>query len=71
MRSFKLKAVKYCIIDQTLFWKDPRGMLNCVDEDEAQRIMVEMHRGACGGNHYWKATAYKILKDGYYWPTLF
>jgi hypothetical protein len=22
-RSLKLRAVKYCIVDQTLFWKDP------------------------------------------------
>jgi hypothetical protein len=30
----KLKAVKYCIIDQKLFWKDPRGIiLNCITEE--------------------------------------
>jgi hypothetical protein len=71
-RSLKLKAVKYCIMNQSLFWKYPGGiLLNCVEEDEAQRIMAEMHRGACGGHHYWKYTAYKILRAGYYWPTLF
>ena len=25
----------------------------------------------CGGHHYWKTTAHKILRAGYYWPTLF
>lgn len=72
MRSLKLKAVKYCIINKHLFSKYTRGIfLNCVDEDEAQRSMVEMHKGACRGHHYWKATTYKILRVGYYCPTIF
>ena len=25
----------------------------------------------CGGHHFWKSTAYKILRVGYYWPTIF
>lgn len=25
----------------------------------------------CGGHHYWKTTAHKILRAGYYWPSLF
>jgi hypothetical protein len=25
----------------------------------------------CGGHHFWKSTAYKILRVGYYWPSLF
>ena len=30
-----------------------------------------MHKGACVGHLYWKSTANKILRAGYYWPTLF
>ena len=30
-----------------------------------------MHKGACGGHLYWKSTTNKILRVGYYWPTLF
>ena len=52
-RAFKLKAVKYYILESNLYWKDPTGiLLKCVDEDEAQRIMIEMHAGACGGHLY-------------------
>lgn len=72
VRSFKLKAIKYCILYQSLFWKDPGWiLLNCVEVDEAQIIMIEMHKGACGGHHYWKAAAYKIIRARYYWPTFF
>ena len=71
-RAFKLKVVKYCILESNLCWKDPTGiLLKCVDEEEVQRIMTEMHAGACRGHLYWKSTANKILKAGYYCPTLF
>ena len=45
--------------------------MRCVNEEEAQRIMTEMHAGAYGGHLYWKSMASKILKAGYYWPSLF
>ena len=40
-RAFKLKAAKYCIIENNLYWKDPIGiLLICVNEEEAQRIIT-------------------------------
>ncbi len=35
------------------------------------KIIDEFHRGICGGHQAWKEIAYKILKTGFYWPTLF
>jgi hypothetical protein len=72
VRSLKLKVAKYCIMNQSLFWKDPGGMLlKCIDEEESHKVISEFHKGECGGHHFWKATTYKILRVGYYWPTLF
>jgi hypothetical protein len=71
-RSLKLREVKYCIVDQTLFWKDPNGfLLRCVDEKEVKQISHDLHHGVCGFHHHWKATAFNILRVGYYWPVLF
>jgi hypothetical protein len=71
-RALKLKAVRYCLIDQALYWKDPLGVfLRCLDPQEAQKVMFDFHSGLCGGHHFWKTTAHKILRAGYYWPTLF
>eukprot|EP00253_Pinus_taeda_P013023 PITA_13023 len=71
-RTLKLKAAKFCILDSALFWKDPGGMLlNCLVEDEAQRVVEDFHRGDCGGHLFWKTTENKILRAGYYWPSLF
>ena len=60
-RAFKLKVVKYCIIENNLYWKDPtRILLRCVNEEEAQRIMTEMHASACGGHIYWNLQQIKL-----------
>jgi len=40
-------------------------------KDEADKILQEFHARDYGGNLYWKSTADKILRVGFYWPTLF
>lgn len=67
MGYFKLKVIKYCIIDNYLYWKDPTIiLLKCVDENESHMIIIEMHDGACGGHDFWKATKNKTIKARYY-----
>lgn len=71
-RSLKLNASKYCIFDGILFWKDPGGLLlNCLVETEAKDVMSDFQKGDCGGHLFWKTTSNKILRAGFYWPTLF
>jgi ribonuclease HI len=71
-RFLKLKALKFCILEGNLYWKDPAGiLLNCLLQDEADKVLQEFHAGECGGHMSWKATANKILRAGFYWPTLF
>ena len=70
-RSLKLKATKYFLVEEQLFWKDPGGiLLRCLDQSEIG-VIYESHEGAYGGHKYWKTTAYIILRVGYYWPSLF
>jgi hypothetical protein len=72
VRALKLKAIKFCINDKMLFWKDPSGvLLRCINKEESVQTMTEFHSSECGGHHYWKTTAHKILRAGYYWPCLF
>lgn len=71
-RSLKLKASKYCIMDNALYWKDPGGLLlNCLIEDESKEVINDFHKGDCGGHLYQKITTNKVLRVGYYLPTLF
>ena len=53
-------------------WKNPDGLiLGCVDEEESQILLGEFQLGFCSGHFVAKTTAHKILRAGYYWPTLF
>jgi hypothetical protein len=71
-RTLKLQAIKYCIINAKLYWKDPLGfLLCCLTESETEGVIDEFHKGVCGGHHAWRETTYKILREGYYWPKLF
>ena len=71
-RSVKLKSSRYVIINGFLYWKDHGGiLLNCLLETEVREKINEFHKKDCGGHLYWKTTTYKILRAGFYWPTLF
>jgi hypothetical protein len=71
-RFLKQKAIKFCALNGSLYWKDPGGvLLKFLLEDESQQTMKEFHKGDCGGHHYWKATVNKILRSWFYWPTIF
>eukprot|EP00253_Pinus_taeda_P003174 PITA_03174 len=66
-RFLKMKASKFCIIDNVSFWKNHEDVfLNCLVQDETDKILKEFHAGECGGHLYWKSTADKILRDGFY-----
>jgi hypothetical protein len=72
VRDLKLKEIKYCLVDQVLYWKDPlEVLLRCLDPQEAQKSMTDFHDNLCGGHHLWSTTAYKILRAGYFWPNFF
>ena len=66
-----MKALKFCIIENVLFWKNHEGiLLNCLTQDETDKVLKEFHAGDCGGHFYWKSIADKI-RAGFYWPSLF
>jgi hypothetical protein len=68
----KLKAAKFCILDNSLYWKDPGGiLLNCLLEEDTERAIKEFHKGDYRGHHYWNTTRNKILREGFYWPIIF
>jgi len=71
-RTLKLHAIRYVIVQGELYWKNPDGvLLRCVDEDEANNVLNDMHKGLCGGHYTAQTTSHKILRAGYWWPTVF
>jgi hypothetical protein len=71
-RALRLKSSKYVLTRDGLGWKNPDGViLRCVDDVESKKLMDEFHGGFCGGHFATKTTTHKILRERYYWPTIF
>ena len=45
-------------------------LLKCVEEEDADYILREIHEGVCGNHSGGRTLAYKALRQGYYWPTM-
>jgi hypothetical protein len=51
-------------------------LLHCVNNEEAQKLLQETHGYSnsiihVGGHFFAKTIAFKIIKKGYYWPSIF
>ncbi|XP_071926087.1 uncharacterized protein [Coffea arabica] len=46
------------------------GFLRCVDDDEAEYLMKEVHSGVCGSHMNGHLLAKKIMRTGYFWLTM-
>jgi hypothetical protein len=71
-RFLKLKATKFCVLDISLYWKDPGAiLLNYLLEEDTERAIKEFHKGDYGEHNYWNTIAHKILRVGFYWLNIF
>jgi hypothetical protein len=52
-RSLKLRAIKFCICNNLLYWKDPVDLLlRCLDKEELVEVTHRFHSSVCGCHHY-------------------
>ena len=50
-RQSRLQSIPYVIIDGVIFWKDFNGAsLRCIDVDQVDRMIKELHDGLDGGH---------------------
>eukprot|EP00253_Pinus_taeda_P031150 PITA_31150 len=66
------KSVAYSWIQGDLFYTGPDLIIRrCVREKEVLDILKSAHDEPCGGHFADQQTAYKVLRAGYFWPSLF
>ena len=67
-----MQSIPYVIFDGILFKKYFNGaLLRCIDINQAERMIKELHDGLDGGHFSARKTTMKIMRVGYYWPSLF
>ena len=64
---------RYYIWDDPLLFKRGADMIirRCVPESEQCKILNECHASPYGGHFPEEKAAHKILKSGFYWPTIY
>ena len=69
--KLRLKSVRFTIYQGALY---KRGfftpILKCIAGGDADYVLREVHEGVCGNHIGARALAGKVLRQGYYWPTM-
>ena len=70
-RKLRYKVARYTIYDGSLYKRGfNQPLLKCVDGKECEYILSEVHEGICGNHSGGGSLAMKILRQGFYWPTM-
>uniref|UniRef100_A0A2N9FWX9 Uncharacterized protein n=1 Tax=Fagus sylvatica TaxID=28930 RepID=A0A2N9FWX9_FAGSY len=70
-RKLKVRCTRFALIQGILY---KRGFslpyLRCLDKAEADYVMREVHEGICGNHSGARSLVHKLIRAGYYWPTM-
>ncbi|XP_071695149.1 uncharacterized protein [Rutidosis leptorrhynchoides] len=70
-RKIRIKAPSYKMMNGALYRKSfLTPWLRCVGPNQASMIIIEIHEGICGLHSGPRSIVEKILRMGYYWPTM-
>ena len=70
-QAFIYQVTRYVIIGDTLYNQSfDDTLLRCLDSQEVETTLHEVHKGICGGHFNGLSLAKKLIRVGYYWPTM-
>nr|KYP38107.1 Gypsy retrotransposon integrase-like protein 1 [Cajanus cajan] len=70
-RKIRMRSAKFIIIGDELFKHGISSpLLKCLTASQAAYVIREVHQGICGMHSGARSMATRVLRAGYYWPTL-
>ncbi|XP_020238112.1 uncharacterized protein LOC109817307 [Cajanus cajan] len=70
-KRLRTQASRYVVIADQLYKRGfSTPLLKCLDPVKADYMMREVHEGICGMHLGARTTVSKLLRAGYYWPTM-
>ena len=70
-RKLKFQASRFVLIKDVLYKKGfSRQYLRCLSRKEVDYVMREVHEGVCGNHSRARLLMHKMIRAGYYWPTM-
>ena len=70
-RKLKVQAARFVLIKDVLYKRGfSRPYLRCLGTEEADYVMREVYEGICGNHLGFRPLVHKLVRAGYYWPTM-
>ena len=70
-RKFKFQASRFVLIKDVLYKRGfSRPYLRCLSHEEADYVIRAVHEGICGNHSRARSLMHKLIRAGYYWPTM-
>ncbi|KAH9293930.1 hypothetical protein KI387_040866, partial [Taxus chinensis] len=70
-QSLIRQIARYTLLGGTVYHHGYDGnLLRCLDVSESIQAIKEVHEGVCGAHTNRMVLAKKLLRVGYYWPTM-
>ena len=71
IRKLKVQAARFVLMKDVLYKGGfSRLYLRCLDPEEADYVMREIHEGIYGNHSGSQSLVHKLIRAGYYWPTM-
>ena len=70
-RKLKVQTSRFVLIRDVLYKRGfSRPYLRCLNHDEADYVMREVHEVICRNHLGARSLVHKLIRAGYYWPTM-
>ncbi|KAL2234291.1 UNVERIFIED_CONTAM: Retrovirus-related Pol polyprotein from transposon [Sesamum indicum] len=70
-KNLRIKATRFTMIESELYKRTADGpLLKCLNDEQAEYVLKEIHEGSCGNHSGARSLAQKVARQGYFWPTL-
>ena len=70
-KNIRRQCARYTMIGQDLYRRGySTSLLKCLTKEQSQYVLQEIHEGACESQSGARTMATKIVRAGYYWPTV-
>ena len=70
-RKLKVRVTRFVMIKDVLYKRSfSRPYLRCLGNEEAGYVLREVHEGICRNHLGSRSLVHKLVRAGYYWPTM-
>ena len=70
-KRLRVWSTRYVLLNDVLYKRGfSQPYLRCLSPDKANYVLREVHEGACGNHLGARSLIHKVVRAGYYWPTI-